>query len=528
MKSKLIQGWKVNPVWLLDWKLQATWLKLFVSTVLIIGIFFRFVNIDRKVYWYDETLTSLRVFGYTKTELVDEAFKGKVITVADLQQYQHPSPDKSLSDTITALSGNAEHPPLYYLMARLWAEWFGSSVAAMRSLAAVISLLAFPCIYWLSLELFGSSLVGWIAIGLLAVSPFHVLYAQEAREYSLWTVTILFSSASLLRAIRLQNKLNWGLYAVSVALGIYSQLIAVLVSIGHGIYLILNKSLRTSKILKSYLGASILGFLAFTPWLLIVVINLLKIHETIAGSRKDLSFSSLIDKWFLNFNRLFLDHELGALNLIFVILAIYSIYFLCRKTPQLVWSFVLTLIGVTALTLVVPDLVSGGRRSTIMRYVAPCCLGIQLAVAYFLANQISSTKIWQQRLGRTLVALLVTAGIIGCTISSQAEVWWTKSRTRTGHYPELARLINQANHPLIVSNSGAIGLLSLSHLLDATVRFQLVVDSDMPQIPDTDGDLFLLDPSDGLIKRVERQENSQIEPVFQWKGNTHLWKVEKQ
>lgn len=45
-------------------------------------------------------------------------------------------------------------------------------------------------------------------MALIAVSPFHVLYAQEAREYSLWTVTILLSSAALLRAMRVKTKLS--------------------------------------------------------------------------------------------------------------------------------------------------------------------------------------------------------------------------------------------------------------------------------------------------------------------------------
>ncbi|MEG3987264.1 hypothetical protein QUA13_08880 [Microcoleus sp. S28C3] len=48
----------------------------------------------------------------------------------------------------------------------------------------------------------------WIAVGLLAVSPLHVLYAQEARPYCLWPALILISCASLLRAMRLETKLS--------------------------------------------------------------------------------------------------------------------------------------------------------------------------------------------------------------------------------------------------------------------------------------------------------------------------------
>src|SRR5207248_4961479 len=95
----------------------------------------------------------------------------------------------------------------------------------------------FPGLYWLCRELFGCSRTAWMAVALLAVSPFHVLYAQEAREYSLWTVAILLSSAALLRAARLQTRRTWWAYAASVALGLYSHTLFVLVAGAHGAYM---------------------------------------------------------------------------------------------------------------------------------------------------------------------------------------------------------------------------------------------------------------------------------------------------
>lgn len=183
-------------------------LRFLVIIVLVVGVFFRFVNIDHKVYWFDETFTLLRISGYTESQVVSQVCNGQEIGVEDLQKYQRLTPEKSLVDTVKSLAiEDSQHPPIYYLIVRLWVQKFGSSVAAIRSLSALISLIAFPCIYWLSLELFESSLVGLVALTLLAVSPIHVLFAQEARQYSLWTVTILLSSASLLRAMRLNTTL---------------------------------------------------------------------------------------------------------------------------------------------------------------------------------------------------------------------------------------------------------------------------------------------------------------------------------
>lgn len=503
-------------------------LELFVLTILILGIFFRAAYLDRKVYWHDETLTSLRVFGRTKTEFLENAFQGKIVSVEEILTYQHPAPDKGLDDTLRALMGNAEHPPLYYLAARFWSYLFGSSVAAMRSLPAIISLLTLPAMYWLCRELFDSPLVSWLAVCLVAVSPIHVLYAQEAREYSLWTVATVLSSAALLHAIRQPTKRHWGTYAATVALGLYSHLIAVLVYVAHGLYVFLNAELRRRQVLVPYCWSSLAGAIAFLPWLAIIIINIFTIHSTIAGSRESLSFSSLIGKWFLNLNRLFLDQELGALNIIFVLIALFAFYFLARNTPPNVWSFVFFLAGVTALTLVVPDLVLGGRRSTIARYLIPSYVGIQLAVAHGLATLMVATRAWQQQLGKFFVCALVSMGIIGSLFVAPKTVWWTKSVSRSGFFLPAAEVLNRADRPLVLSDSGApIGLLGLCRYLDPEIPFLLYLKTEVPQIPDGYNEVFLLRSPDEFASQIESEQNYNVAPLFEHRGEIILWQARK-
>ncbi|MUL36283.1 glycosyltransferase family 39 protein [Gloeocapsopsis dulcis] len=232
-----------------------------VIVLLLIGIFFRFTNLDRKVYWYDETITSLRVAGYRQTEVVQQIFNAKEISVQALQKYQKINLKTTLLATTYSLATEApQHPPLYFLVARFWTQWLGDSVATMRSLSALISILIFPCLYWLCLELFKTPLFGWIAVALMAVSPFHVLYAQEAREYSLWTVTTLLSSTTLLRAIRLKTKLSWIVYAATIVAGLYSFTFSLFIIIGHSIYIATTEKFRLTKIVKSYLFACFIVF----------------------------------------------------------------------------------------------------------------------------------------------------------------------------------------------------------------------------------------------------------------------------
>src|SRR6478672_10132474 len=54
--------------------------QFFLVFLLVLGIYFRFVNLDRKVYWLDETHTSLRISGYTEPEFIQEIFAGNLVT----------------------------------------------------------------------------------------------------------------------------------------------------------------------------------------------------------------------------------------------------------------------------------------------------------------------------------------------------------------------------------------------------------------------------------------------------------------
>ncbi|MFE1745205.1 glycosyltransferase family 39 protein [Coleofasciculus sp. H7-2] len=532
--------------------LPPTWLQFFIIVLLVLGVFFRVVNLDRKVYWGDETLTSLRIAGYTKAELVQELFDGHQIGIEDLQKFQQPNPEKGVSGTINSIVVDTpQHPPLYFLMARFWAQWFGYSPGIIRSLSALISLLVFPCINWLCRELFGFSLVGWVAMALIAVSPFQVLYAQEARPYSLWSVAILLSSAVLLRAIRLGNRdtktliSTWGMYAATLALGIYTQLFFALVAIGHGIYLLIIEKFRFTKTVFAYLLASLAGFLTFVPWLLVIISNLSTVEDTTGWSRQKETLFSWVKAWTRNITRTMLDAdpeggaiafgfdnqwtELIRLTLVgmVVFLTGYAIYFLCRYTPKRVWLFVLTLIGVSCLPFILKDLISGGGLSGSTRHLVPIYLGIDLAVAYLLASKISlvSRSARTQKLWQLVLIAVVSSGVISCAISSQQEIWWNKTLSQTKYNPQVASIINQATHPLLVSDELLTLILPLSHALDPKVRLQLVVKPDVPQIPDGFSDVFLYRSSQKLKKALKKQ-NYKIEPAYET-GEVWLWKLEK-
>src|SRR2546421_4975366 len=75
-------------------------------------------------------------------------------------------------------------PPLYFVVAWLWAKVFGTGEAGLRSLSALAGTAAIPIAYLCGRELV-SRRAGFVAAAPATVSPFLILYSQEAREYML-------------------------------------------------------------------------------------------------------------------------------------------------------------------------------------------------------------------------------------------------------------------------------------------------------------------------------------------------------
>jgi uncharacterized membrane protein len=530
---------------MLQFKLSPKWLQFLIIALLIMGVFFRFCNLGGKVYWHDETYTSLRISGYTAGEVRKQIFNNRIAVRENLTKFQRINSEKNLLHTIKSLAvEDPQHPPLYYVIARFWVQIFGNSVTAIRSLSAFISLLIFPCIYWLCRELFKVPLsVPMIAIALMAISPIHLIYAQESREYILWAVTILLCSASLLRAVRLEESKEqkaefpiyiWGIYAVTLALSLYTFLLSGFVAIAHGIYIFVNAKFHWNQTVKNYLIASLAAFLAFMPWLLILIANFFSFQASTDWTKASLPLVSLIQSWLIQLSRIFWDFDFGFENPLsylitpfFFILAGYSIYFLYRTTHQKTWLFIVTLIAVPAIPLMLPDLIFGGIRSTSDRYLLPSYLGIQISVAYLLATQLYTGSLARRKIWQTITALVIIGGIFSCIVYSQADTWWSKVISYSN--PQVARIINQTSAPLLISDSSSINygnVFSLSYLTEPNVRFLLVKGQTIPTIPNGFSDVFLLNPSKTWRTGLEQKYKSKTVTVYS-DNKYSLWKLVK-
>src|SRR3989344_6483789 len=93
------------------------------------------------------------------------------------------------------------HPPLYYIILRLWSYLASDSLLSLRLLSILFGVLTVWAGYLYVKQTFGNKKLALLASLLLAINPFQIQYSLEARMYTLGTFLVLWSSYILLKAL---------------------------------------------------------------------------------------------------------------------------------------------------------------------------------------------------------------------------------------------------------------------------------------------------------------------------------------
>ncbi|MEJ0012506.1 MAG: glycosyltransferase family 39 protein [Bauldia sp.] len=102
----------------------------------------------------------------------------------------------SFFDILAATAGD-NYPPLHNLILAASMRLFGQGEWALRISSAVFGAANVLALYWVG-TIVGGRITGLIAASLLALSPFHIWYSQEARNYALLSLNAtLFAGTSL-------------------------------------------------------------------------------------------------------------------------------------------------------------------------------------------------------------------------------------------------------------------------------------------------------------------------------------------
>jgi mannosyltransferase len=169
---------------------------------------------------------------------------------------------RPLPELLSSARTGDRNPPLHGVVLHVWIRAFGDSEASLRLPSALCGILSVAALYGVGRRLAGERSAALAAL-LLAVSPLHVAFAQEARPSSLTALLVLLSMRSFLEVI---EGAGWRArvgYGLASTLLLYSHTYGAFFVLAQGLYV----GLARRNALGRWLGVASAVGLLFLPWL---------------------------------------------------------------------------------------------------------------------------------------------------------------------------------------------------------------------------------------------------------------------
>jgi len=234
LNTSSFRHWRTSPV--------LPWIALIA--LLILSAALRFYRIDAQSLWYDEG-NSARI-AERSVQLIVEGAAGDI------------------------------HPPLYYVLLKLWRAIFGGGEGALRSLSALAGVGTVVLTFLIGREGFNMR-IAVMAAFFAALSPFAVYYGQEARMYALLAFAATLSTWALLPALL---RRDWSprcavIYVLATVIGLYTQYAFPFVMVAQGVCFVLaniatvnpEKISNPLRVVRTYIIANLIALALFAPWL---------------------------------------------------------------------------------------------------------------------------------------------------------------------------------------------------------------------------------------------------------------------
>lgn len=326
---------------------------------------------------------------------------------------------KRSASEIIRLSSLDTHPPLYYLILKIWANVFGWSELALRSLSVIFygaSIAVAGCF----IKKYFNARAAIYVLTMLLLSPLLMRYGFEIRMYAMASLIGVAATAMLVRAHSSKRWADWLIYGVLVALGMYTLYYLALLWLAHLAWLVAMDAGRLRKSLWKecrWIGAYAFSLLLFLPWLS----SFLKQvgNGALAPIGQPMNLEQLVG--IVSFNTIYQPlWQLGVIASILIVGAIFLVARSINKSLQIKKinrNILLLLACYIVVPIVVLMLISLVKSMYVERYLAHVAIGLAMLVGASLAlsTEHENREVW--RIASPLVLLVVLA--VGATNLSQ-------------------------------------------------------------------------------------------------------------
>jgi uncharacterized membrane protein len=233
--------------------LQRRYALALLALIVLGGMLLRCESLDTRSLWFDEAF-SWRIAQFSLAEGVERIARDN-------------------------------HPPLYFILLKLWTACLGDSAVAMRFLSVVLGGATLCGMYMFMLEAFagrdrsnaaGPAEVALFVTACVALSVFQIRWAWEVRMYTLATCLAAFSSWALLRALRTPSPQAWIRHGFLCLLFAYAHYYAFFSIAGQFLFLAgyllvahrgqIRELVRSQQFWHAIVAVDIL-LVGFLPWL---------------------------------------------------------------------------------------------------------------------------------------------------------------------------------------------------------------------------------------------------------------------
>jgi uncharacterized membrane protein len=250
----------------------------------------------------------------------------------------------SFTDIIT-LTAVDVHPPLYYCLLKIWSNIFGYTDFAMRFMSVFFGAIAIVFAFqWLKRS-FGVKAAA-IAGLFMSISPIFIRYGQEMRMYTLAAAIIFAATYVFTLAIDTRKRKHWVIYALLIALGMWTHYFVALIWLAQLIYLLIiyrhkislknipatYRAAMSNPQGKNIIVAYFLAIIFYLPWLPLLVFQTALVQGGFWIAQP--SFTTIAD--FFTNSLVYLDagQVKGSLLLLLLATTIIFVVSLIRHRPR--------------------------------------------------------------------------------------------------------------------------------------------------------------------------------------------------
>jgi hypothetical protein len=328
------------------------------------------------------------------------------------------------------------HPPLHYLIVKVWSSLVESGVFVARYSSVLIGLVGIAFAYRLGRRL-GGYWAGILTILFLSISLFNIRWSQEIRMHVL---AATFSTAALWAAVRFWQSGGWrawAAYVLSVTMALYTLYLTVTLPIVTNLAFVFVwwRWRRPSGAWRKWLAAQVAILLLYLPWIIYGIPQRLSIstlgHEASASFVIETYLVALAVGIHVNIG----SYLPQALSVLVILLAsVYSIR-RSRRTMKSTAGLTVLLLGLTipvfAVLAVVLPLHPDIGRPLAARYFLPLSVAFYTLLGWGLARFLQYHP-WAAGVGVLLVAGIAASGLLQ----------FYPDRVRRDEYDSIAAILN--------------------------------------------------------------------------------------